>query len=132
MTAQTTTKSTTNAKIGVLVASIILIVCIGGGFLFLSYAERHSKTEAINTVRNYEIAEFEMTVNDMVRANWSYPYKAVWGAEHEAGSQYLVTLQIVMELSEENVYCDNARWQVDIGAKKIEPLDDSARIYMGL
>lgn len=45
------TQWATEAKIGVLVA----LVVVGGffGYLFLSYAERHHRIEAINTVRSY-------------------------------------------------------------------------------
>lgn len=135
METQKTAKWTTEAKIGVLIA----LVVVGGflGYFFLSYAERHSRIEAINTVRSYEILD-GLTVNDLVQDEvvssllMGSPKRAVWDAKRETGSQYIVTLQFMMELPEENIYFHGARWRVNVRTNEIEPLDDGARAYMGL
>ena len=132
---QKTAKWTTEAKVGVL----IVLVVVGGfvGYFFLSYAERHSRIEAINTVRSYEILD-GLTIDDLVQDevvdSWlmGSPKRAVWDAERETGSQYIVTLQFMMELPEENIYFHGARWRVNVRTNEIEPLDDGARAYMGL
>ncbi len=135
METQKTAKWTTEAKLGVL----IVLVVVGGfvGYFFLSYTERHSRIEAINTVRSYEILD-GLTIDDLVQDevvdSWlmGSPKRAVWDAERETGSQYIVTLQFMMELPEENIYFHGARWRVNVRTNEIEPLDDGARAYMGL
>lgn len=135
METQKTAKWTTKAKVGALIA----LVVIGGilGYFFLSYAERHSRIEAINTVRSYEILD-GLTIDDLVQDevvdSWlmGSPKRAVWDAERETGSQYIVTLQFLMELPEGNIYFHGARWRVNVRTNEIEPLDDGARAYMGL
>lgn len=130
-----TTEWTTQTKVGVLIA--LVVVGVFFGYLFLSYAERHQRIEAINTVRSYEILD-GLTVDDLVQDevvdSWlmGSPKRAVWDAERETGSRYIVTLQFKMELPEEDIYFHGARWRVNVKTNEIEPLDDGARAYMGL
>lgn len=130
-----TTEWTTEVKAG----ALIVLVVVGGffGYLFLFYAERPRGIDAINTVRSYEILD-GLTIDDLVQDEvvgaWltGSRKRAVWGAERGTGNRYVVTLQFLMELLEENIYFHGARWRVDIKTGKIEPLDDGARAYMGL
>lgn len=129
-----TTEWTTGAKVGVLIALVIVGSFVG--YFFISYAERHRRIEAINTVRSYEILDgltIDGLVQDEVFDAWlmGSPKRAVWDAEREAGGQYIVTLQFLMELPEENLYFHGARWRVNVKTNEIEPLDGGAQAYMG-
>lgn len=135
METQKTAKWTTEAKVGALIA--LVVVGAFFGVFFLSYAERSHRIEAINTVRSYEILD-GLTIDDLVQDevvdSWlmGSPKRAVWDAERETGSQYIVTLQFLMELPGKNIYFHGARWRVNVRTNEIEPLDDGARAYMGL
>lgn len=111
----------------IIVALVIVVGFIS--YIFLSSVKRQFQIKSINIVQNYKIDNLVMTVNDMAP---SYPYERIWSAEHEVGNKYIVTLQIVVELFEGNVYCDNARWRVDIGTNEIKPLNSSAQAFMGV
>lgn len=72
-------------------------------------------------------------MQDEVVDSWlmGSPKRAVWDAERETGSRFIVTLQFKMELLEEDLYFHGARWRMNVKTKEIEPLDDGARAYMG-